>query len=75
MIEVSISGVGESGRYAGKRVYDPVFQGLSDVVDLQADPQTPLHGEANTADPTARPELILATADGYIMVGTISDSE
>ena len=31
--------------------------------------------EANTPDPTARPELIFATTDGYITVGTISDSE
>ena len=31
--------------------------------------------EATTADPTARPELIFETADGYITVGTISDSE
>src|SRR6202011_5802395 len=31
--------------------------------------------EAPTADPTARPELIFETADGYITVGTISDSE
>jgi crotonobetainyl-CoA:carnitine CoA-transferase CaiB-like acyl-CoA transferase len=31
--------------------------------------------EATTADPTARPDLIFETADGYITVGTISDSE
>ena len=31
--------------------------------------------EATTADPTARPQLIFETADGYITVGTISDSE
>jgi crotonobetainyl-CoA:carnitine CoA-transferase CaiB-like acyl-CoA transferase len=31
--------------------------------------------EAGTADPTARPDLIFETADGYITVGTISDSE
>ena len=31
--------------------------------------------EASTADPTALPELVLATADGYIRVGTISDSK
>jgi crotonobetainyl-CoA:carnitine CoA-transferase CaiB-like acyl-CoA transferase len=30
---------------------------------------------ATTADPTARPDLIFETADGYITVGTISDSE
>jgi crotonobetainyl-CoA:carnitine CoA-transferase CaiB-like acyl-CoA transferase len=31
--------------------------------------------EASTADPAARPDLIFETADGYITVGTISDSE
>jgi crotonobetainyl-CoA:carnitine CoA-transferase CaiB-like acyl-CoA transferase len=31
--------------------------------------------EASTPDPTARPELIFETADGYVTVGTISDSE
>ena len=135
LIYVSISGVGESGPYAGKRVYDPIIQGLSGFADLQADPQTRrprmirtivadkttaifaaqavtaalfarertgegqhvrlamldtmiaylwpeamtqytvVGREATTADPTARPELIFETADGYITVGTISDSE
>jgi crotonobetainyl-CoA:carnitine CoA-transferase CaiB-like acyl-CoA transferase len=31
--------------------------------------------EASTADPTARPDLVFETEDGYITVGTISDSE
>jgi crotonobetainyl-CoA:carnitine CoA-transferase CaiB-like acyl-CoA transferase len=135
LIYVSISGVGESGPYAGKRVYDPIIQGLSGFADLQADPgtrrprmirtivadkttaifaaqavtaalfarertgegqhirlamldtmiaflwpeamtqYTVVGRETTTTDPTARPELIFATADGYITVGTISDSE
>jgi len=135
LIYVSISGVGERGPYAKKRVYDPIIQGLSGFADLQADPETRrprmirtivadkttaifaaqavtaalfarertgegqhirlamldtmiaylwpeamtqytvLGREATTADPTARPELIFETADGYITVGTISDSE
>jgi crotonobetainyl-CoA:carnitine CoA-transferase CaiB-like acyl-CoA transferase len=135
LVYVSISGVGETGPYAGKRVYDPIIQGLSGFADLQADPQTRrprmirtivadkttaifaaqavtaalfarertgegqhvrlamldtmiaylwpeamtqytvVGREATTADPTARPELIFETADGYITVGTISDSE
>jgi crotonobetainyl-CoA:carnitine CoA-transferase CaiB-like acyl-CoA transferase len=135
LIYVSISGVGESGPYAGKRVYDPIIQGLSGLADLQADPETRrprmirtivadkttaifaaqavtaalfarertgkgqhvrlamldtmiaylwpeamtqytvVGREATTADPTARPQLIFETADGYITVGTISDSE
>src|SRR6202008_3855244 len=135
LIYVSISGVGESGPYAKKRVYDPIIQSLSGFADLQAEPKTrraqmirPIVAdkttamfaaqavtsglvareragegqhirlamldtmiaylwpeamtqytvvghEATTADPTARPELIFATTDGYITVGTISDSE
>jgi crotonobetainyl-CoA:carnitine CoA-transferase CaiB-like acyl-CoA transferase len=135
LIYVSISGVGESGPYAGKRVYDPIIQGLSGFADLQSDPKTRrprmirtivadkttaifaaqavtaalfarertgegqhvrlamldtmiaylwpeamtqytvVGREATTADPTARPELIFETVDGYITVGTISDSE
>ena len=135
LIYVSISGVGESGPYAGKRVYDPIIQGLSGFADVQADPATRrprmirtivadkttaifaaqavtaalfarertgegqhirlamldtmiaylwpeamtqytvVGHEATTPDPTARPELIFETADGYITVGTISDSE
>jgi crotonobetainyl-CoA:carnitine CoA-transferase CaiB-like acyl-CoA transferase len=135
LIYLSINGVGESGPYAGKRVYDPIIQGLSGFADLQADPKTRrprmirtivadkttaifaaqavtaalfarertgegqhirlamldtmiaylwpeamtqytvVGREATTADPTARPELIFETADGYITIGTISDSE
>jgi crotonobetainyl-CoA:carnitine CoA-transferase CaiB-like acyl-CoA transferase len=135
LIYVSISGVGESGPYAAKRVYDPIIQGLSGFADLQADPgtrrprmirtivadkttaifaaqavtaalfarertgegqhirlamldtmigylwpeamtqYTVVGRETSTPDPTARPELIFETADGYITVGTISDSE
>jgi crotonobetainyl-CoA:carnitine CoA-transferase CaiB-like acyl-CoA transferase len=135
LIYVSISGVGESGPYAKKRVYDPIIQGLSGFADLQAEPKTRrpqmirtivadkttaifaaqavtaalfarertgegqhirlamldtmiaylwpeamtqytvVGREAATADPTARPDLVFETADGYITVGTISDSE
>jgi crotonobetainyl-CoA:carnitine CoA-transferase CaiB-like acyl-CoA transferase len=135
LIYVSISGVGESGPYAKKRVYDPIIQSLSGFADLQAEPKTRrpqmirtivadkttaifaaqavtaalfarertgegqhirlamldtmiaylwpeamtqytvVGHEATTADPTARPDLIFETADGYITVGTISDSE
>ena len=135
LIYVSISGVGESGPYAKKRVYDPIIQGLSGFADLQADPRTRrpqmirtivadkttaifaaqaitaalfarertgegqhirlamldtmiaylwpeamtqytvVGREATTTDPTARPDLIFETTDGYITVGTISDSE
>jgi len=135
LIYVSISGVGESGPYAGKRVYDPIIQGLSGLADIQSDPKTRrprmirtivadkttaifaaqavtaalfarertgegqhvrlamldtmiaylwpeamtqytvVGREGSTADPVTRPDLIFETTDGYITVGTISDSE
>jgi len=37
LIYVSISGFGEEGPYAHKRVYDPVIQALSCATDIQAD--------------------------------------
>jgi crotonobetainyl-CoA:carnitine CoA-transferase CaiB-like acyl-CoA transferase len=135
LIYVSISGVGESGPYAKKRVYDPIIQGLSGFADIQSEPKTRrpqmirtivadkttaifaaqavcaalyarertgegqhirlamldtmisylwpeamtqytvIGREESTADPVARPDLIFETTDGYITVGTISDSE
>jgi crotonobetainyl-CoA:carnitine CoA-transferase CaiB-like acyl-CoA transferase len=36
LIYVSISGVGDSGPYAEKRIYDPIIQGLSGFSDVQA---------------------------------------
>ncbi|MBO6558477.1 MAG: CoA transferase [Pseudomonadales bacterium] len=37
LIFVSISGFGETGPYAHKRVYDPVIQALTGLPDIQAD--------------------------------------
>ncbi|MDP6535990.1 MAG: CoA transferase [Gammaproteobacteria bacterium] len=37
LIYVSISGFGEKGPYAHKRVYDPIIQGLAGATDIQAD--------------------------------------
>ncbi len=37
VIYVSISGFGETGPYAHKRVYDPVIQALSGLADIQMD--------------------------------------
>ncbi len=36
LIYVSISGVGETGPYAKKRVYDPIIQALSGFADIQS---------------------------------------
>jgi crotonobetainyl-CoA:carnitine CoA-transferase CaiB-like acyl-CoA transferase len=40
LIYVSISGVGASGPYVKKRVYDPIIQGLSGFADIQSQPVT-----------------------------------
>jgi len=40
IIYVSISGFGENGPYAHKRVYDPVIQALSGATDIQANRET-----------------------------------
>ena len=40
LVYVSISGVGETGPYVKKRVYDPVIQALSGFADVQADQAT-----------------------------------
>lgn len=135
LIYASISGVGDTGPYEKKRVYDPIVQALSGFADIQRDPVTKrprmirtivadkttavfcaqaisaalyarertglgqhvkvamldvmlshlwpegmmqytvVGGEATTADPNDRPDQVFETADGYITVGTISDSE
>ncbi len=40
LIYVSISGAGDNGPYAEKRIYDPIVQGLSGFADVQADAKT-----------------------------------
>jgi len=135
LIYASISGVGDSGPYEKKRVYDPIVQALSGFADIQRDPLTKrprmirtivadkttavfcaqaissalyarertgkgqhvkvamldvmlahlwpegmmqytvVGAEATTSDPNDRPDQVFETTDGYITVGTISDSE
>lgn len=40
IVYVSISGVGETGPYVRKRVYDPVIQALSGLADIQRNAET-----------------------------------
>jgi crotonobetainyl-CoA:carnitine CoA-transferase CaiB-like acyl-CoA transferase len=40
LVYVSISGFGESGPYAGRRVYDPVIQALTGSIAIQVDPES-----------------------------------
>jgi crotonobetainyl-CoA:carnitine CoA-transferase CaiB-like acyl-CoA transferase len=40
LIYVSISGVGETGPYVRKRIYDPMIQALSGLADIQSDQRT-----------------------------------
>ena len=40
LVYVSISGFGERGPYAKRRVYDPVIQALSGLADIQRDPES-----------------------------------
>jgi crotonobetainyl-CoA:carnitine CoA-transferase CaiB-like acyl-CoA transferase len=139
LIYASISGVGETGPYVDKRVYDPIVQSLSGLADVQADRVTgrpqmvrvimadkttavfaaqaicaalfarertgPRQGkgqhirlamldtmvafiwpesmtqftvvgqEGAGVNPTARPDLIFKTLDGYITVGSVSNDE
>jgi crotonobetainyl-CoA:carnitine CoA-transferase CaiB-like acyl-CoA transferase len=134
LIYVSISGVGDTGPYVKKRVYDPIIQSLSGLADVQANQATgrpqmirtivadkttavyaaqaicaalvaksrtgqgqhirlsmldtmvaflwpeamaqyTIISRENAPQPAPRPDLIFQTLDGYITVGSLSDSE
>ncbi|MDG2335104.1 MAG: CoA transferase [Myxococcota bacterium] len=42
LIDCSISGYGPSGPYSGRRVYDPIIQGLSGHTAVQLNPEVPI---------------------------------
>jgi crotonobetainyl-CoA:carnitine CoA-transferase CaiB-like acyl-CoA transferase len=42
LIYCSITGYGETGPYAGRRVYDPILQGLTGHVAIQKNPDVPI---------------------------------
>ena len=48
LIFASINGVGATGPYAGRRVYDAVIQAISGIASLQADPATGTPALVNT---------------------------
>ena len=51
IVYVSISGFGDVGPYADKRVYDPVIQALSGLTDIQADSDSGRPGIIRTVIP------------------------
>ena len=64
LIYVSISGAGDSGPYAEKRIYDPIVQGLSGFADalsaLTAASEQTTHPEADERRADALPYLRIA---------------
>jgi len=62
IIYVSISGFGETGPYAHKRVYDPVIQAVSGLADVQANPQTRRPGMVRTIIPDKTTSVVASQA-------------
>ena len=62
IIYVSISGFGERGPYAHKRVYDPIIQALSGLTDIQADAEEARPRMVRTVIPDKTTALTAAQA-------------
>lgn len=62
LIYVSISGFGESGPYASRRVYDHVIQALSGLASTQTDPGTGVPSMVRTLAPDKLTALTAAQA-------------
>jgi crotonobetainyl-CoA:carnitine CoA-transferase CaiB-like acyl-CoA transferase len=62
IVYVSISGFGNNGPYANKRVYDPVIQALSGLTELQADCDDPRPRMVRTVIPDKTTALTAAQA-------------
>ena len=69
IIYVSISGFGDVGPYAGKRVYDPVIQALSGLTDIQADSDTGRPRMMRTVIPDKTTALTAAQAITAALLG------
>ncbi len=62
IVFVSISGFGETGPYADRRVYDPVIQALSGLADIQADQATGVPRMVRTIIPDKTTSVTAAQA-------------
>ena len=71
IIYVSISGFGNHGPYAGKRVYDPVIQALSGLTDIQADTDTGRPRMIRTVIPDKTTALTAAQAITAALLGRV----
>ena len=65
IVYCSISGFGETGPYAHKRVYDPVIQSLSGLADIQRDRETGRPKMIRTVIPDKTTGLTAAQAVSY----------
>lgn len=69
LVYVSISGFGETGPYAHKRVYDPVIQALSGLAAIQADRDTGRPRMVRTIVPDKLTAMTAAQAITAALVG------
>jgi crotonobetainyl-CoA:carnitine CoA-transferase CaiB-like acyl-CoA transferase len=77
LVYLSISGVGETGPYVKKRVYDPVIQSLSGFADVQADPGTgrPRMIRTIVADKTTAVHAAQAVCAALVARGRTGDGQ
>jgi len=77
LIYLSISGVGETGPYVKKRVYDPVIQSLSGFADVQADQDTgrPRMIRTIVADKTTAVHAAQAVCAALVARGRTGDGQ
>ncbi len=69
IIYVSISGFGDQGPYANKRVYDPVVQALSGLTEIQADAEDGRPRMVRTVIPDKTTALTAAQAITAALLG------
>ncbi len=74
IVYVSISGFGDVGPYAGKRVYDPVIQALTGLTDIQADNDTGRPRMIRTVVPDKTTALTAAQASAANTAAAIASA-